>query len=76
VSPPTLDIRNDTGEATIEMNRAAGSPGVSGSGPLMQFSFIAVGKGSTTITLSDLNLKNTQKQPLTVPAPSATVTVQ
>ena len=49
---PSLDIRNDTGDATIEMNRVAGAPGVNGTGPLMQFTFTAVGKGTTNVTVT------------------------
>ncbi|HLK18369.1 MAG TPA: hypothetical protein VKT81_05405 [Bryobacteraceae bacterium] len=76
VNPPTLDIRNDSGEATIEISRAAGAPGVNGSGPLMQFTFIALAKGSTTITTTDVNLRNSKKEPVASTAPSAVVNVQ
>jgi general secretion pathway protein D len=76
VSPPTLDIRNDSGEATIEISRAAGAAGVNGSGPLLQFTFTAVGKGSTTITTTDVNLRNSKKEPVATTAPSAVVNVQ
>jgi general secretion pathway protein D len=76
VNPPTLDIRNDAGEASIEMTRAAGTAGVNGSGPLMQFTFMAVAKGSTAITASDAILKNSKGQSIPVAAPSMTVVVQ
>jgi len=76
VNQPTIDIRNDAGEASIEMTRAAGTAGVSGSGPLMQFTFIAVAKGSTAITASDAILKNSKGQPTPVAAPSMNVIVQ
>lgn len=75
-NPPTVDIRNDAGEASIEVARAAGTPGVSGSGPLIQFTFLAVAKGSTAITGSDAMLKNSKGQSTPVAAPSMNVVVQ
>ena len=76
VNAPTLDIRNDAGEATIEMSRQAGAGGVSGSGPILQLTFMAIGKGSTTITVTEVTLRDSKQQPITVAAPSVTVTVQ
>ena len=73
VNPPTLDIRNDSGEATIEMTRVTGSPGVSGSGPLMQFTFVAVGKGSTNVTVTDVNLRNSKQEAISATVPPAVV---
>jgi general secretion pathway protein D len=76
VNPPTLDIRNDSGEATVEISRTTGAPGVNGSGPIMQFTFVAVGKGSTNITVTEVNLRNSKKEPVAATAPSAVVNVQ
>jgi general secretion pathway protein D len=76
VNPPTLDIRNDSGEATIEMGRVAGAAGVNGSGPLMQLTFSAVGKGSTSIAVTEVNLRNSKKEAVKATAPSAVVNVQ
>jgi general secretion pathway protein D len=76
VNPPTLDIRNDSGEATIEMSRVAGAAGVNGSGPLIQLTFTAVGKGSATIAVTEVNLRNSKKEALSATAPSAVVNVQ
>ncbi len=73
---PSLDIRNDTGDASIEVNRVAGAGGVSGTGPLLQFTFTAVGKGTTTVSVTEAALKNSGKQPISAPAPSVSVTVQ
>ncbi|HLG95285.1 MAG TPA: hypothetical protein VKX49_03115 [Bryobacteraceae bacterium] len=72
-NPPSLDIRNDAGEATIDMSRTAG---VSGSGLLMQFTFTAVGKGTSTLTVTEVNLRDSQRRPITVAVPSLPVTVQ
>jgi hypothetical protein len=76
VNQPTVDIRNDAGEASIEMNRATGNPGVNGGGPLMQFTFVAVAKGSTAVTASDAILKNSKGQSTPVAAPTVNVVVQ
>jgi len=76
VNTPTLDIRNDAGEASIDMSRRAGAGGVSGSGPILQLTFMAIGQGSTTITVTEASLKDSKQQPITVAAPSVTVTVQ
>jgi len=73
---PSLDIRNDTGDASIEVNRVAGAPGVNGSGPLLQLTFTAVGKGTTPVTVTEAPLKNSAQQPIPVQPPSVSVVVQ
>jgi general secretion pathway protein D len=72
-NPLSLDIRNDAGEASVEISRAAG---VNGSGLLMQFAFTAVGKGTSTLSVAELGLRDSQKKAITVTAPSLPVTVQ
>ncbi len=76
VNPPTIDIRNDAGEASITLSRIAGAPGVTGSGPLVALSFMAVGKGTGTITVTEVALKDSKQQPITVTAPFMSVVVQ
>ncbi len=76
VAAPSLDIRNDSGEATIEVNRLAGAEGVNGAGALIRFTFTAVGQGNTRVALSEANLKNSKQQPIRVTAPAVAVTVQ
>jgi general secretion pathway protein D len=73
---PSLDIRNDTGDASIDVNRVAGAGGVSGNGPLLQFTFTAVGKGTTNVTITEAALKNSSQQPIALQAPPVSVTVQ
>jgi general secretion pathway protein D len=70
------DIRNDAGEAWITMNRLPGVGGVSGSGALATFSFSAIGKGTTKVTVTDAALKNTQLQPVVVASPEMDVNIQ
>jgi general secretion pathway protein D len=76
VIAPSLDIRNDSGDASIDVNRLAGAPGVNGSGPLLQLTFTAVGKGTTPVTVTEAPLKNTAQQPIAVQPPSVSVVVQ
>ncbi len=70
------DIRNDTGEATLMVSRLPGSPGISGSGAIATLNFVAVGKGSSTVTVTDSILKNSQQQNLAVTPSELPVTVQ
>jgi hypothetical protein len=70
------DIRNDAGEATITIARPVGSGGVSGSGGLAVFNFVAVGKGQTTITVVDSTLKNGPGQAIPASVGSIPVTIQ
>ncbi|MEP7362931.1 MAG: cohesin domain-containing protein [Acidobacteriota bacterium] len=70
------NIRNDTGEATVVLNRLPGSPGVNGSGALITLMFQVVGKGSTEVRLTELTLRNSQMQPLNALHPIASVTVE
>ena len=73
---PSLDIRNDSGDASISVSRVAGAPGVSGTGPLLQLKFTAVGKGIATVSVTDAPLKSSSQQPIAVQPPSVSVTVQ
>jgi general secretion pathway protein D len=76
ITAPSLDIRNDTGDASIDVNRVAGAGGVNGNGPLLQFTFTAVGKGTTNVSVTEAALKNSKQQPITVQAPPVSVTIQ
>jgi general secretion pathway protein D len=72
----TRNILNDTGDATVNLNRTPGTGGVSGSGTLAVFTFQAVKAGSVTVTFSELSARTSQMQPLEVGLPRATVTVR
>jgi hypothetical protein len=54
----------------------AGAGGVDGSGVLAQFTFMAIGKGSTTVTVSEAALRDSKQQPVTLATPAVAVTVQ
>jgi hypothetical protein len=76
VNPPTIDIRNDSGEASISLSRVAGSGGVSGTGPLITLSFTALGKGAGTITVDDTTFRNSKQEGIKMTGPSLPVTIQ
>jgi general secretion pathway protein D len=73
---PSLDIRNDTGDATIDVNRVSGAPGVNGSGPLLELTFTAVGKGTGSVTVTEAPLKSSAQRPIAVQPPSVSVVVR
>ncbi len=70
------DIRNDSGEATLTVARLPGSPGISGSGAIATLNFVAVGKGSSKITVTDSVLRNSRQENLTVTLTELPVNVQ
>jgi general secretion pathway protein D len=70
------DIRNDNGEATLTVSRTPGSPGISGSGSLAVLNFVAIGKGTSKVTVVDSTFKNSQGQPIGVALGEASVRVQ
>jgi len=72
----TRNILNDTGDASVNLSRLPGSPGVNGRGSLVVFTFQAVGKGTTQVRLPELNLRNSQMQAIAASPPVLTVTVQ
>jgi len=73
---PSKNILNDTGEALVSVARDPKGPGVSGSGGLVTITFQAVGRGTTTVTVPQLMLKNTPGQPVATNTPVLTVNVK
>ncbi len=76
--PPsfTQNILNDAGTATIQLARIPGSPGVSGSGVLVNLNFQAVGRGLANITIPNLTIMNAQTQPIATGTPRLVVNVR
>lgn len=70
------EIRNDNGEATFTLARSPGSNGISGSGALAVLNFVAVGKGSSTVSVTGSTLKDSQGRPLSAGLGEAQVKVQ
>ena len=75
-NPPSVDIRNDSGEATISISRITGAPGVNGSGELAKLMFMAVGKGTGTVAVTDAGLRNSKQEPIAAAGPTMPVTIQ
>ncbi|MCU1257391.1 MAG: type and secretion system protein [Bryobacterales bacterium] len=73
---PSQNIMNDTGDATFSIARGPGGPGASGSGSLLTILFQPVGRGTTTVTVPQLTLKNTPGQPIATNAPALTVNIK
>jgi hypothetical protein len=73
---PSKNIMNDTGSAAVSVARGPGTPGVSGSGGLFTITFQAVGRGTTTVSLQQLMLKNAGGQPVPTNTPSLAVNVK
>jgi general secretion pathway protein D len=73
---PSKNILNDSGDATITIARDPAGTGVSGSGGLLTIAFQAVGKGTTTVSLQQLNLQAAGGRPIPANTPSLTVTVK
>jgi general secretion pathway protein D len=67
---------NDTGEATVTLNRLPGTGGVSGSGSLLNLTFQAIGRGTGAVSVTDVTLQNGQLQPIPAAAPAVNIVVQ
>jgi general secretion pathway protein D len=72
----TRNILNDTGDATVNLNRLPGTAGVSGTGTLATFTFTAVKPGTALITFSDLVARNPQMQAISQDVPHAAITIK
>ena len=72
----TENTLNEAGEATVTLNRTPGTGSVSGSGALLNLTFQATGRGTTSVSIVDAGLKNLQMQPIPVPTPSVNIQVQ
>jgi general secretion pathway protein D len=71
------NIQNDTGQATIQLNRLPGAPGVTApSGILVFLNFQAIGKGSTTIRAPGITIQNSQGQAVATGSPQMTVNIR
>jgi general secretion pathway protein D len=72
----TKNIQNDAGAAAMNLNRLPNTPGVSGSGVLTTMIFQAVAKGSTTVTVPNLTVRNAQGQVVFSGSPQMTINVK
>ncbi len=75
----TKNIQNDSGEARISLSRMYGRPGVMGNGTLLTLVFQGVERGSTTVTLPQVGLRDSKGGLIPLQSeqpPQATITVQ
>jgi general secretion pathway protein D len=72
----TKNIMNEAGTATIQLNRAPGTPGVNGGGVLVTLNFQAVARGMTVVNVPGLMVRNSQGQPVATGNPQASIRVQ
>ncbi len=72
----TKNILNDTGEATVALNRFTGNGGVTGSGTLVTLSFTTVGRGATNVSIPGFAPTNSQGQAVSSSSPLLTVNVR
>ena len=72
----TKNIQNDAGAAAVNLNRLPGTPGASGSGVLGTLVFQAVAKGTTTVTVPNFTVRNSQGQVVFSGTPQMTITVK
>jgi general secretion pathway protein D len=78
IPPPvfTKNLQNDTGTAAIQLGRPPGSPGVAGAGTLVMLSFQAIGRGTATVSVPNLTVRNSQGQTVATASPQVAVNVK
>jgi general secretion pathway protein D len=67
---------NDTGDATVTLNRLPGTGAVKGTGAILNLTFQSIGRGTSPVAVTDAGVKDAQMQPIPVSAPSMTIIVQ
>ncbi|MCP5116676.1 MAG: hypothetical protein GY953_38095 [bacterium] len=73
----TRNILNDSGDASVVLNRLPGTQGMSGSGTLVTLTFQVTGSDATTeVGTPGFSLRNSEMQPLGVAAPALTVKIE
>ena len=60
----TKDIQNDSGQASITIERLPGAASVNGPGTLAVLTFTAIGSGQAPVTIEEVGLKDSQAQPV------------
>jgi general secretion pathway protein D len=72
----TRNILNDTGDATVNLNRMPDAGGISGSGVLASFTFQAIAPGTSMVTFSELTARNSKLLPIQAAIPQASVLIK
>ncbi len=76
VLKPPADIQSEAGQASIPLARLPGAGGVNGTGPLAVLNFVAIGKGSATVAITQVDAKNSKQEHLPASMPQLKVTVE
>ena len=69
-------VDQQRGQAIVSATRQPGTPGVNGSGTLLGFVVRAMGPGTTTLQILQVNAHDSQQKPITLGAGVATIQVQ
>ena len=71
-----VNFSRDLTAGTVRLNRLPGAGGVNGSGSLVTLTFMALGKGSATIALDEIQLENSKREPILAAKPELVLTIQ
>ena len=72
----TKNIQNDAGAAAVNLRRLPNTAGVSGSGVLTTLVFQGVAKGTATVTIPNLIVRDSQGKPVFSGSPQMTINVK
>ena len=56
------NLAMDLGKGEVDLSREKGSPGISGSGPLVKLTFVSLAKGEAAIRISGASLENSKNE--------------
>ena len=71
-----VNFSRDLTAGTVRLSRLPGAGGVNGSGSLVTLTFMALGKGSTTISLDEIQLENSKREAIPAVKPELVLTIQ
>ena len=71
-----VNFSRDLTAGTVRLSRLPGAGGVNGSGSLVTLTFMALGKGSTTISLDEIQLENSKREAIPAMKPELVLTIQ
>ncbi|MBY0506995.1 MAG: hypothetical protein K2X03_23970 [Bryobacteraceae bacterium] len=71
-----VNFTRDLAAGSIKQNRLPGSGGVNGSGALVTFTFMALGKGTASIALDEIQLENSRREAIPTVKPELSLSIQ
>jgi general secretion pathway protein D len=72
----TKNVLNDSGEATVTLNRMPGASGVSGAGTAVTLTFQAVARGAATVSVPQFAPRDSKGQTLLTASPVLTINIK